>query len=777
MQAKRLFILLFFAFLLIVLGSSFFWHQLAAERPIVEKSLASYDNLVFQDQDACFSLHYNTFNIAKKGVGSTIEGKTDRLIVAANEKILFDEQIVLKESETIRRCILQTDLEEGPNLIEIFFGSEHLFFNVNKSDSAQQQESDSEIRLVESEGNKLAIEVKNNSAKGGVYPLNIEVNGEVQKEILVEIEPSESKEVETQLELESGENEIRLEFLGSELNENVNYEKKEGIFPIIGLFAFVLVFGFILIFFLLKYNFFDAVVYGFASFFSSLIAIPWILNLAGIRLDFYSIFTVLVIFCFVVYLFLSKKESAKETEDKTEIKKFLFYFLIFGLIAASIHLFIPSHFNNWNVFYERYAELVVENSSIPLEDPLGYLGRGFTFVWGYFLFNSSLAFLTGFSGATLFALIYFLLACFFFISIVYFAKSLNFKMDRTVVYFLLILSSLFIFTTFVNSPKHILSFSLLFLTVAMMLRKENSLLTGALVGFAAFTQISFLFLFPLAYVIISRNINWRALILSFIASVLIFSIMFMPIFLNFGSGHEIYSKEWGYLIRHFPFDFALDLGQVISLLFAAVAIKIILEWKQHDFYTKKLLFASIFLFLFEIFVSYRINIITHLVLVLLLFAIFKKQFENRYFTIMVVLFAIFSIMANIVIVFYSNVSPYVANSMEFIDSKTGSNEIIISDPFYAHIESYMGKRKVLADLYVEYADREKLDDVYDFILNGNKQILEKYNAGYVFVDREKIFTSATELYYFRQEKEFPFMDKIYINDFYSIHRTRRVSNT
>ncbi len=763
MNEKKAFLAIFFLLLISTLIGSFIWHSFSYKQLSEEKYLASYDNKVFRNQKACFLLAFNLANMPS-GWGDIVEP----LIVETNNRLIFNDKISLAKNKSQDICIPPSSLVEGDNIVEIFFGEEHLFFHVHKSDELPSDEEESEINFLNSKGRRILVEVKNNSSKGGVYPLAVKLNGTKEKEVIVEVSPKNSKKIEIEFDLKEGKNELEFSFLDAKLIKEIDFKGEKKINFLIGLSLFIILFGFFLIIFLLNYPFFEGLIYSFAGFFFILIVLPWVLNLFSIKLNLYSIFIALTLACIATYIIFGKRKGANKNGQ--EAIKFIKYFFIFILLLSAIQLFLPSHFNNWNVFYERQSELIVEGNSIPSIDQLSYLGRSFSFVWGYFLFNSSLAFLTGFGNQLLFALIFFLVNSFFFISVIYFARSLQFKMDHSIILYLLIISSLFIFVTVMISPKHILSFAFLLAGTGLLINKKNPIIAGAFIGIASFTQASFLVLFPLTYLIVAKKIELKSMIKAVVSSVIIFMILFVPLFFTVGFPYEVSSSEWGYLIRHSPIDLLVDLGQIISILFILTGIKALIGWRRLSFYSKKLFITAIALVLIQSFVTYRINIVTHIVLGILLFQVFAEQFKEKFFKLLIVVLCLLSILTNMTILSYSTLTAQELNPMSFINSHSDLNENVLSDPFYSHIETYFGKRKVLADLYVEYASGEKLKDTYKFILEEDKSILDKYNISYVLTEKEKIFKTAKQLHYFEEEKEFSFMDKIYSNGLITIHR-------
>ncbi|MFH1224353.1 MAG: hypothetical protein V1676_00955 [Candidatus Diapherotrites archaeon] len=700
--------------LLVVLGSSY-WHGFGMERPLTEAWLERYDAAVPDGRDACFAITFAQSNANLSQFGNEYSGKTENLKVIAGKTVVFGGKVALAENKTNEYCVPSSVLADGDNLVEIEFDSGRLFFHVSKGE---------------------------NEARVNLAP----------------IAATEARVGIAQIAANSGQ--------GAGL-----------VSPIFGMLALILIIAAVFTAFMRRHELLEAALFTLVFISAALIVLPWLLNFPGIGLNFYAVGGGVAAASVLLFIFYGRGGNAAGRQNSEEPwgenRKLLLYFLLFGALLALLHLYTPSHFSNWNVFYERYSEMIVQAGKIPVQDPLSYLGRGYTFTWGYFLFESSLAFITGLSGTALFSLVYFLVNSLFFLSVLYFVRSFRgFTLEHGIIFYLLLASSLFIFVNIAVSPKHILSFSFLFFAVAMLIRGKNAVLAGCAVALAAFTQVPFLILFPITMAAIGRGTGWRRFFIAMASAIVLFGILFAPILLQNGMPYEIKSREWGYLIKHGPGELLVDLGQVVALLFAYALFRVLRGWRTIDTYTMRLFYASIALILLQLFVFYRINIVTHLVLTLLLFHVLAQDWGNKYMRNMLVALGIIAVLANIVIVSYSVAWEQQVAPLQFLQERTAPNERLLADPYYGHLATYFTQRPVLADLYVEYADEGKLEDAYRFILDGDESVLRKYGIKYTFTDEEKIFTDAKTQHYFAEPKEFGFMDKVYTNGTFSIHRAR-----
>ena len=89
---------------------------------------------------------------------------------------------------------------------------------------------------------------------------------------------------------------------------------------------------------------------------------------------------------------------------------------------------------------------------------------------------------------------------------------------------------------------------------------------------------------------------------------------------------------------------------------------------------------------------------------------------------------------------------------------------------YTAILSLFRKAKVLADLYTEYADT-KSDAEYDFLVNGNKAVLEEYSINYVLIYKAGVHTSAQPFIQFDANFSIPYLSKVYTNGLFDLYST------
>ena len=96
--------------------------------------------------------------------------------------------------------------------------------------------------------------------------------------------------------------------------------------------------------------------------------------------------------------------------------------------------------------------------------------------------------------------------------------------------------------------------------------------------------------------------------------------------------------------------------------------------------------------------------------------------------------------------------------MEYLAFYTPGDSKVAVDPLYGHLETWVGRRPVLADLYVEYADPQKWAAENDFAWNGNSSRAEAYGAT-VFILHD----------FYKTPRSLPF-DRTYDNGFMHVFR-------
>ena len=744
----------------------------------------------------------NKYVVFEQELSLTNKKENSFSVQKAIERSTFSGNQFESDSQNLDICINPEFLKTGKNRIDIYAGENHLFFHAIQNNiedfntTAIIDLNISNISKISSLGtkNEKTMILVENDSKGGTYPLTLTSDEKTILSYLIDINPGEKKTIEIPLNeiqdklnlaLATDTQTISAQFKESKTNfvlQKTNAQSSNVFLGAIFL-AITLIGSFILF---RKKNKIEHATNALTLFICVFMIVPWVLDFIEIPLNQLTIgigISILFIAIFAVKKYFYKNKSTKankETQENTttDDNSLLFALIpLAGVILFSLaFFFIPSHFNDWNVFYERYAETIHENNAIPINDTLSYLGRGFTFVWGYFLFNSSIHFTTGAQANALFYIMWLFTNTLFAYSAMNLARSIKLNGKQQLLFYALFMTSLFVFVSWAVSPKHVLAFSLAIVAATRMIKGKNTLITAVIGAMAAFTQFSMIVFVPAMYLILSKKPEFKKIALTVIATFLIFVFLYLPIFASWGMPYEVEPQKWGYMINHSFFDLFPDLGELVFFFLAAGLITAVKKWKKLDFYTQKLAVSGAVLLIIQLFVSYRVNLLTHLTLVALALNIFSKKLNEKNFFNLIVLVVAVSLFINFSILSNSTSPLEYSSAISYLKNHSMPNENTAVSPLHAHVVTYLGQRKTLSDLYVEYADTHKLSDNYSLILDENKQIMQKYDIKYIIIDPQKVFLDAIKPTFFSKEKEFDFMDKVYSNHKMTIHRQSEINN-
>ena len=797
--------------MMVVLGVflSCFWHSLSPNNyPFADAKLTYFDSNVSALQQVCFGLQITPHFMESM--------RLETIKVETNKRIVFEQEVELKtkkedffsfqhaiqrsgfsgsqfesDSKNLDICINPEFLEAGKNLINIYSGENHLFFHAIKTDNRMPETNAavSAVAGLESKNGQVVFFIENNS-KGGTYPLTImsptgtqgQDEGKAIASYLIDVTPYEKKEIEIPLkELQNITHQasagtpaqaLSIGFKGSKANFVLQetQAQRPSVLPGAIFLVFALIASFALFGDLCKT---ERTTNALALVVCIFMVVPWALDLFEVPLNQLTVIlgitlSFAIVFALKHYFFRTK--PAKNKSEKDQALLFALIPLAGVILFSFVFFFMPSHFNDWNVFYERYAQAITENNMIPVSDTLSYLGRGFTFVWGYFLLNSSIHFVSGAQANALFYLVWIFSNTLFAYSAVNLARAIKLSEKQQLLFYALFMSSLFVFVSWAVSPKHVLAFSLAVIAATRMIKGKNIWITAAIGAMAAFTQFSMIVFAPAMCVILSKKVSVKKTALTLAAMFLLFSLLYMPILLSWGMPYEVEPQKWGYMINHSFFDLLPDLGGLVFFFLAAGLISAAWQWKKLDRYVQKLAVSGAILVIIQLFVSYRVNLLTHMTLAVLALNVFSKQLSEKNFFNLIVLVVGISLFLNFSILSSSTTPLEYPAAMHYLKTHSLPDENTAVSPLHAHVATYLGQRKALSDLYVEYADMQKLSDTYSLIIDEDEQIVRKYGIKYIIIDPQKVFMDATKPTFFSKEKEFDFMDKVYSNHKMTIHR-------
>ncbi len=416
----------------------------------------------------------------------------------------------------------------------------------------------------------------------------------------------------------------------------------------------------------------------------------------------------------------------------------------------------------WSSYYNRQADMTLKNWSPFYYDSLSYLGRPATYPPAFFNLAASFGGLAGAPDFTSFRVLFQLFLAFLFALSTY-AVFHRFSRTSAVLATLFILLQWFFTMTATTLSLH--TFAYVMLNIALIAPIG---LSPIFLGIAFSTHPITLFLYPF-YLYASRKfkLDLRATVAIPVLAVALSLIFYIPVFLRSGLPYEIVPERWGYFFTYglngMHFEFLLMLP-LVALSFAAILKK--------DHRIPGILVAF-FAFL-NAFVLYRVNIILTVLFAALFPLVFEKELEDRLNLALVALFLLVNVA--LIPIIHSGTNDWctwgVSNDMcispmRYIERYVLANESIAINPMYGHLETYVGKRPVLADLYVEYASLKKFEAEDRFYYYGDLSKVKQYNVS-VVVEDETGWPPRPERRNLTQEDG----DRIYDNGF--MHITRLV---
>jgi hypothetical protein len=172
------------------------------------------------------------------------------------------------------------------------------------------------------------------------------------------------------------------------------------------------------------------------------------------------------------------------------------------------------------------------------------------------------------------------------------------------------------------------------------------------------------------------------------------------------------------------------------------------------------------LLLFNTYVSLRSDLVVAMVGAALFPLVFAKWLkDDRIYAVLIALFILPNFLIGAVVLsgtqYYCSwglANEMCTSPMEYLSFYTPGDSKVAVDPLYGHLEAWVGRRPVLADLYVEYADPQKWVAENDFAWNGNSAAAEQYGVD-VFILHD----------YYKTPRSVPF-DRTYDNGFMHVFR-------
>ncbi|MEM2962954.1 MAG: hypothetical protein QXN01_00450 [Candidatus Anstonellales archaeon] len=473
---------------------------------------------------------------------------------------------------------------------------------------------------------------------------------------------------------------------------------------------------------------------------------------------------------FLAILFVSRKLRWRFWLPKIDEKEVLWFVLVgLGLVVLS-NIFIGS-LDLWGPYYYRHVQAVMDKGGVFYSDLLSYLGRPFTYPPAYFQFAAGLTsafFISDFETVRLFE--HLLIASLYFASLyMLFFKYLK---RARVLGALITISEVFVLVTASNVTLHIFAYTLMHIA-AILSTGRGRIFLFILLGISVAAHPSSIVLFPFYALVANQFELKKRFVLKLIACIFGGLLVCLPfysiIFYKYGLPYEIAPYEWGYLLTWGFGGMVNDFGPLLFLGLSGAFLVLLarlgfIERRFDGVGLPKLIVPAILIFVFfilGIFVSFRANMLFGVMSAALVSSIFERSLSDKKLFYLLCLFCVF----NFILFFLVQSGPHawcywgVANDncllpMKYLEKYTKGESSVVANPRFGHLETYIGKRKILSDLYVEYADNEKYLAAVEAYKTG--VLPEEFEVDYLVLDVVEGAEQGVSL------------DKIYDNGFASI---------
>ena len=757
-------------FLLLFAGyfATFGWGSLAQKENLLALELVKFDKKIAQGKDACFEL----------AVKSTLGRQffADYTISTGN-LATKSEQIDVGKSQTINECVSANFLQNGENSIKIEIRNQTVFFHTEVLDSISQKAAQLEVKPA-----RESIEIKVSGNQGNEFePIEIFVNGKIGHKIYFSGENFSSTE---KLSLESGQNNVEVKFQGITKTATIQKQQQFQMNPLAGfaIIAIQLAVFFSLVFF--NKPVLERIALSILSFFTVTIVLFLALDTTGINSA--EIFVVAFAALTLLLAVLSAKnlKKAGDLPKKISLKEFLYGLsplaiaLIFVLFFAAMlyHFMTPTYYSIFTSFYERQSQLIAQQGNVPAIDPFSFLGtKPFGYVSGYFFLNAALSWLSGLSTKQSFEAIALLSQAALICTAIIFMRSINIKEKNSYLGAILLLMGTFVFSDYLFNIRHVVAESFLFASL-YFLKKNKLAASGALIALGGFIQPPVFLMFAAICLII---VDWKREAKNFAKATLIgtvlLALLFLPTIIKTGIPTQAKPAIWGYFWSIPVYGFLLDFLSIF--VFIAIFIVPLLYFRKArlDGFAKKALLVLLLFVFVQLFVSYRINVVNSIVLAILIAHVFPPQFLSVRYTeyALAVLFGIMFFIMGVVSVSFYPLHPFGTDAFLYANQNTSQGANFLVEPYLGHPFILVAQRKASADLAVEYADENMINDSYRYLKEKDNSILQKYSIDFIvnrsiFLDEKPVGDNM-----YTQVIEFPDQDKIYSNEIFFIHSVRK----
>jgi hypothetical protein len=759
-------IMLLFIFLSLAIIIPNYWGSFPLNRnPFTSMYFDDYDKVVYDNEDFCFSfdLDIQSQPIFRNNIAILINNEVQEF-----EKVFFSDKNYVSRIVSYNYCYDSNLLVPGNNKVTAMLGTEKLFFNIERKEG-QRKETNFlfDVKDINSEGIAFNFTIENFNR---FEPIEIYLNGELEKKVY----PVEGRNnFFEKINYSEGENVITLKFRDEKVSEKFTPTIQTKMNPFLGLVLFlvgIFVFSFMVF---SEEDYFRKLALSFASLFVFLISIAFLLNALSILslTSFISLYIISLIVLAIV--FRNKLDFNKiDLSFLNELKNPLIFLVLFAAIALPLffNVFTVSNYSYWNVYYERQANELSENFSLPIMDETSYFGRPMAFIPGYFFFDASISWLFGLNETALFGILLVLGNLFFLLALFAFSKSFNFSLTKAALFYIFMWMENFIRGALFVSPRHAISLALFLIAMMLLIEHRKKILSGIIIGFCGFVQAPLLVAFPILYLIITKKIKLKKMLPVLIIGAITFAILFIPNLLNFGMLSQAEKSTWGYLINYDLLNVFLDLGPLLVFFVLFILPDIIKKNFKWTTYKTKLFIFAILGILFQLFVSYRWNIFNTInISLFLLFALPESTINKKSF---LRLFAILILLVGLVMssgINLSQITNYQTTAFDFVLENGSSQDRVLNDPLFGHSLAFFTDKPIMADLAVEYAPEGQLFDTYNFLEDKNYLVIKEYSIEWVVNQSLVVNTQAFGSVIQPDFVEFDKLDKVFTNSFFYVH--------
>ncbi|QLJ53419.1 MAG: hypothetical protein Sv326_1244 [Candidatus Fermentimicrarchaeum limneticum] len=444
--------------------------------------------------------------------------------------------------------------------------------------------------------------------------------------------------------------------------------------------------------------------------------------------------------------------------------------IIFGIIFTLVIAVLILRFGPvdwWGAYYYRNVQNALEQGNTLFYDDLSYLGRNFTYPPVFFQIASEISLLLGATNYESIRLPFHLFVVFVYAVSMYLLFR-NFKTwQQRVAGASLFATHAFVMIFSATVTLHVVAYTFMNISLLLLEKRESVLkiLSVVFLSVALSAHPTSIVLFPVYVYAVGRfKIDWdrfKNAAITLVTASFLSLIFYLPLFIINGLPYETASNLWGYFLSYGFVGVLYDMQFLLPLVLITSLFAVI----RKPFQLAALLL--VLAVLVNAFIAFRVNLIVTIMLSFLFPMVFGEKLKDA---LVLSVFFVF-ILANMLLipVLFSGTTRWCrwvyaddmcTKPMQFIDTFTSTGERVAINPEYGHLETYIGQRKVLADLYVEYAPSDKFYAEYNFYEKADPTYLEGYNITLLVLDDTDHLRDIEDA------------DRVYDNGFVHMYRER-----